>query len=121
MSEYLKLEQIPGYNVISCILEEANNKFSSSVLNNQTLWEVADYIEDRIREAIYNGLLKEVFITPENRLARYEGVKARKDPYNPNRIVIAPFWVYVDEEDEDSSYQDDDDDFWDHYWYILNG
>lgn len=97
MIDRIDLSMAPGYDVLSDIMAEARGLFMYEMFTDELIYKIEDYFNRRVEEEISERNFRTSFVAPNNRVAVYECISVRRDPYNPTSIVINPIWRYDDE------------------------
>lgn len=100
MIDHMSVLLAPGYDILNDIMDEAKWIFMGNALTEDTIYRMDDYFNRRIEEEIAMGNFRTSFVTPTNRVATYECIDVRRNPYKVGAVQVTPIWNYEDEEDK---------------------
>jgi hypothetical protein len=94
MIERLDVRNTPLFLPLEEIMGEARKKFMYCAITADLVYQIDNFINKRIQQEIAEGNVRETFVTPNNRVAKFDSVLVDVDPTDPTQLRINPLWVY---------------------------
>jgi hypothetical protein len=102
--DWLDMANRRNLPVFNRIVSEAAELFKFQVIDKVTLEQMFYHVINKIEEAEAAGEWKSEFISPDNRVVAFRGIRISQKPENPSEIVMTPLWKFTDEEEEDGEW-----------------
>lgn len=94
MIERLDVRNTPLFEALEEIMGEAREKFMYLAITPERVHEIENFINDKLQEEIAAGRVRDTFVTPNNRVARFEAALIDINPEDATELRVHPLWVY---------------------------